>query len=47
MVEDEKHFLLDCELYTDVRYTLYGRALCLGENFNGLGTDEKLNFFDF
>ena len=43
-VEDEKHFLLDFELYTDIRYTLYERALCLDENFNGLGTDEKLRF---
>ena len=43
-VEDEKHFLLDCELYTDIRYTLYERVLCLNENFNGLGTDEKLRF---
>ena len=41
-IEDETHFLLDCDLYTDIRSTLFEKALCLEENFHNLETDDKL-----
>ena len=41
-IEDETHFLLNCDLYTDIRSTLFEKALCLNENFHSLETDDKL-----
>ena len=43
-IENETHFLLDCELYTDIRSTLFERALCLNTNFDNLETEDKLRF---
>ena len=41
-IEDETHFLLDCDLYTDIRSTLFEKALCLDENFYNLETSHVL-----
>ena len=41
-IEDETHFLLDFDLYTDIRSTLFENALCLDENSHNLETDDKL-----
>ena len=41
-IEDETHFLLDCDLHTDIRSTLFENALRLDENFHNLETDGKL-----
>ena len=43
-IENETHFLLDCELYTDIRSTVFERALCLNANFDNLDTEDKLRF---
>ena len=43
-VGDDKRFLLDCELYTDIRYKIYERVLRIDKTFNILETGEKLRF---
>ena len=43
-LEDETHFLIDCELYSDLRQLLFERAVLLNENFENLSSTEKLSF---
>ena len=38
-VENEKHFLVECPLYSDLRYNECTKHI---ENFNLLSTDQKL-----
>ena len=42
VVENETHVLLDCDLYTDIRHSLYEKALQVNNNFAQLGSSEKL-----
>ena len=44
VVEDETHFLLDCDLYTDIRHILYEKALSLNQNFSQFDSAGKLKF---
>ena len=37
VVEEETHFLLDCDFYTDIRHILYEKALSLNQNFGQFG----------
>ena len=43
-VESETHFLLECELYTDLRHSLFVKASEVDANFMNLHTNEKLKF---
>ena len=43
-VEGETHFLLECELYTDLRHSLFVKASEVDANFMNLHTNEKLKF---
>ena len=45
-LEDDTHFLIDCELYSDLRQLLFERAVFLNENFENLSSTEKLSFFN-
>ena len=42
-IENETHFLLGCELYADIRSTLFERALCIDANFYNLETGDTLH----
>ena len=42
-VEDEKHFLLNCELYDVIRQNVYGN-LTLQTDFSSLSSDDKLAY---
>ena len=44
VVEDETHFLLDCDLFTDIRHILYEKALSLNQNFSQFDSAGKLKF---
>ena len=41
-IEDETHFLIECELYSDIRYDLFQIATAENRNFPSFSTDEKL-----
>ena len=41
VVEKEKHFLLDCPLYIDLRYDLYYECSKCIDNFYMLNNDDK------
>ena len=43
-VEDETHFLINCELYSDIRLPLFQKAGEHNENFNTLIAEDKLIF---
>ena len=45
-VEDETHFLIDCQLYTDLRLPLFQKAVtCINnEQFENLSSEDKLIF---
>ena len=43
-IEDETHFLIDCDFYNDLRYDLFESASILNENFRHLNSEEKLCF---
>ena len=43
-VEDETHFLINCELYSDIRLPLFQKAGKHNENFNTLIAEDKLIF---
>ena len=43
-IEVETHFLLECELYSDLRQSLFEKALELNDSFINLNSNEKLNF---
>ena len=44
VVEDEKHVILNCPLYANLRLELYRYASVIFENFNSLSDDEKFIF---
>jgi hypothetical protein len=44
MVEDEMHFLINCELYSDIRDYLFDLVDCKMQNFRSLSPREKFNF---
>ena len=43
-VEDETHFLIECEFYNDIRYDLFKSASELNDNFCHFNPEEKLSF---
>lgn len=43
-VEDETHFLIDCDFYSDIRYDLFRCANTLNINFNSFASADKLIF---
>ena len=43
-VETELHVLLECEMYEDLRHSLYEKAVEVDGNFTGLAKEEKLVF---
>lgn len=43
-VEDETHFLVDCEFYSDIRYDLFHCANVLYSDFSSLSSGDKLIF---
>ena len=42
-VEDETHFLIECEFYNDVRYDLFESVSKLNDNFGHFNPEEKLS----
>ena len=45
VVENEKHFLIDCPLYSDLRYDLFHTAAEHIQGFYNLSSDDKLRIF--
>ena len=43
-VEDETHFVIECEFYNDIKYDLFESASKLNENFVHFNPEEKLSF---
>ena len=43
-VEDEKHFLMHCEFYSDLRYDLFMKASAINPNFYDFNHDDKFIF---
>ena len=43
-IHSETHFLLECELYSDLRQSLFEKALELNDSFINLNSSEKLKF---
>ena len=43
-VEDETHFISDCELYSDIRETLFNKASEINPAFNTFNSEEKVIF---
>ncbi|CAC5356414.1 unnamed protein product [Mytilus coruscus] len=43
-VEDEKHVLMHCEFYSDLRYGLFLKASAINPNFNDFDHDDKFIF---
>ena len=43
-IESETHFLLECELYSDLRYSLSEKTLELNDNFMTFSSNDKLKF---
>ena len=43
-VEDEKHFLIECDFYSDFRYDLFESASKLNENFHHFNSEQNLSF---
>ncbi|CAC5370074.1 unnamed protein product [Mytilus coruscus] len=43
-VEDEKHVVMHCEFYSDLRYGLFLKACAINPNFNDFDDDDKFIF---
>ena len=43
-IEDETHFLIACDLYSDIRYGLFKNAVDMNTNFLGISDSDKLAF---
>ena len=43
-IEDETHFLISCNFYTDIRYDLSKNAVEMKSNFSAMADSEKLIF---
>ena len=43
-LEDETHFLIDCPIYSDIRYDLFYRAQDSDNSFTLMNSTQKLNF---
>ena len=43
-IENEIHFLVDCDLYTDLRYELFHKAQQLADTFHSFDSEEKFIF---
>ena len=43
-IESEEHFLISCDFYSDIRYSLFLSATAINEHFNILDSNEKLIF---
>ena len=43
-MEDETHFLVDCEFYSDLRYELFQSALRINPTFKHYASLDKLVF---
>ena len=43
-IEDEKHFILNCSLYSDLRQNLLKKASNINIDFNNMSGDHKLTF---
>ena len=43
-IEDETHFLISCNFYTDIRYDLFKNAVEMKSNFSAMADSEKLIF---
>ena len=43
-IEDETHFLISCNFYTDIRYDLFKNAVEMKPNFSAMADSEKLIF---
>ena len=43
-IEDEKHFILNCSLYTDLRQNLLSKASNINTDFNNMPCEQKLTF---
>ena len=43
-IEDETHFLIACDLYSDIRYGLFKNAVDMNTNFLGMSDSDKLAF---
>lgn len=44
VIENEIHFLIDCELYSDIRYELFQNAISQNNSFQTMSSGEKLIF---
>ena len=44
VTEDEKHFLLSCPFYDDIRYELFNGVTMYNQSFYDLSTDEKFTY---
>ena len=44
LVEDERHFIMDCSLYDDQRHDLFEHCISLDDEFASLNTVEKFTF---
>ena len=45
-VEDKIHFLIDCDLYSDLRYDLFNEGQKDYSSYNMLNNDEKIIFYE-
>ena len=43
-VEDEMHFLIKCDFYSDLRYYLFQKARSLDESFMDMNDEDKFIF---
>ena len=43
-IESEMHVMLSCNLYNDLRETLFNKAVSLNQDFRNLSDTDKLNF---
>ena len=44
VTEDEKHFLLSCPFYDDIRYEFFNEVTMYNQSFYDLSTDEKFTY---
>ena len=42
LIEDETHFLVDCEFYSDIRFNLFQSAQIINDRFKHYGSIDKL-----
>ena len=43
-IEDEQHFILDCELYKELRSTLFEEISTRNEHFNNFDVETKFRY---